>query len=64
MPTGPIVIRVPLRVEIDPDEWTATFNITKRADIADEVRAYVLNLVRDGGVFGDGEVSADIKIQR
>lgn len=57
-------IRVELLVDLaDPAEWTLAFGISGDFEIRRDVKEYVVNsLVADCGVFGDGEVEADIKL--
>jgi hypothetical protein len=53
-------IVVQVAVELDPEEWTKTFGVKGSAAIRADVKSYVGNEVQHAGVFGDGEVSAEI----
>lgn len=48
----------------DAAEWTTTFGIAGRAAIRQDVKDYVVNGVQGMGVFGNGEVEADITLVR
>ena len=58
--TKPVKARITITVEVDPDEWTATFDVEGRAAIRADVKKYIGNGVQGYGVFGNGEVSAEI----
>lgn len=61
----PMFVSVTLTVALkDPGEWTTTFGIEGRAAIRQDVKEYVINGVQGMGVFGNGEVDADITLTR
>lgn len=63
-PTSPpLTVTVTLVVTLDPDDWAQTFGVGGRAAIRQDVKDYVLGLVRDAGVFGDGEVPARVVLK-
>lgn len=48
----------------DATEWTTAFGVDGRAAICQDVKEYVFHGVRGMGVFGNGEVEADITLVR
>jgi hypothetical protein len=61
--TEPKPLKVSVTVTVvlkDPEHWTTTFGVERRADIRNDVKGYVLNMVQNSGVFGSGEVDAEI----
>lgn len=61
----PMTISVELIVTIeDPADWTTAFGVEGRANIRQDVRSYVLHTIQAAGVFGNGEVAADIESKR
>lgn len=44
----------------DPQEWTDTFGTEGTAEIRRDVKSYVGTEIQQAGVFGNGEVTADI----
>lgn len=57
-------VRVTLTVELDdPAQWDLAFaSGTLESAIRADVKQYVLGLVQGQGVFGNGEVGAEIKL--
>lgn len=55
-------IRVSITVDLDPEDWTLAFGMSGNAEIREDVKEYVLNMVRDSGVFGNGEVPAMVTL--
>ncbi|MFI0262515.1 hypothetical protein ACH4OW_26140 [Streptomyces sp. NPDC017056] len=54
-------IAVTITVELeDPAQWTEAFGVEGAANIRQDVKVYVGYGVQSAGVFGDGEVAADI----
>jgi hypothetical protein len=54
-------IAVTVTVELDdPSEWTTTFGVEGVAAIRKDVKEYVGEGVAHMGVFGDGEVNANV----
>lgn len=61
----PLTVSVQLNVTInDLADWTTAFGIEGRDAIRRDVKEYVLNLVQGAGVFGNGEVGADVNLKR
>lgn len=57
-------INVTLTIDIkDPADWTLAFGVEGAANIRTDVREYVLNNVQQSGVFGNGEVDADVTLK-
>lgn len=57
-------ISVSLTVDLEnPADWTTAFGIEDRTEIRKDVKEYVLGLVRDAGVFGNGEVPAQVTLR-
>lgn len=44
----------------DPEQWTTAFGVEGRQRIREDVKTYVGGLVRDSGVFANGEVQAEV----
>lgn len=57
-----INVRVVLNVKIDPEDWELAFG-TKPAEIPEDVKTYILNEVQCAGVFGDGEVTNEVRLK-
>lgn len=54
-------VRVEIIIDIeDPGEWTAAFGVAGETKIRKDVKSYVGNEVQSAGVFGNGEVTAEI----
>lgn len=54
-------VRVVISIDIpDPGQWTQTFGVEGAREIHKDVKSYVGNQVQQAGVFGNGEVTADI----
>lgn len=54
-------VRVEILVDIpDPEEWTTAFGVTGDLAIRRDIKSYIGNEVQSAGVFGDGEVTAEI----
>lgn len=54
-------IKVEIFVDLpDPDQWTTTFGVQGRDKIRKDVKVYIGNGVQHAGVFGSGEVDAEI----
>lgn len=57
----PLTVKVTVTVTLkDPEQWTVAFGTEGRAAIRDDVKSYVSNGIHRYGVFGDGEVDAEI----
>lgn len=57
----PLKVKVTVTVTLkDPADWTLAFGVEGRREIAKDVKSYIGNGVIDYGVFGDGEVDANI----
>jgi hypothetical protein len=54
-------INVNVTIELpDPEEWTITFGIEGTKEIRQNVKEYVGEGIRSMGVFGNGEVEAEV----
>lgn len=54
-------IKVEIVIDLpDPGEWTTAFGTEGAAEIRRDVKAYVGNEIQHAGVFGNGEVAAEI----
>lgn len=54
-------IRVTVTVDLpDPEQWTTAFGVEGASKIREDVKSYVGNEIQSAGVFGSGEVDADI----
>jgi hypothetical protein len=54
-------ISVNVTIELpDPEQWTATFGVEGAKDIREDVKQYVGYGVASMGVFGNGEVQAEV----
>lgn len=54
-------VRVTLEIDIrDPAEWTTAFGTEGAAAIRRDIKSYIGNEIQHAGVFGDGEVTAEI----
>lgn len=61
----PMTITVALTVILpDPQQWTTTFGVETRREIREDVKEYVLNEAQHAGVFGNGEIQAEISLKR
>lgn len=58
----PLKIRMSVTITLDPDDWTAAYDVAGVAAIRADVRRYVGELLPGLGVFGDGEVPADVLV--
>lgn len=58
----PLTVSVTITVTLrDPGEWTDAFGVTGRAAIRQDIKSYIGNEAQRAGVFGNGEVFADIE---
>lgn len=55
-------VRVSLVIEFDPENWTTAFGVEGNKAIREDVRLYVTNGIQQWGVFGNGEVPADVQV--
>ena len=54
-------IKVEIWVDLpNPGQWTTTFGVKDRNEIRKDVKSYLGNEVQSAGVFGSGEVDAEI----
>lgn len=53
-------VSVTVAIDLDAEDWTTTFGVEGAKAIRQDVKDYVVSLVRDAGVFGNGEVEAKI----
>jgi len=54
-------IRVEITIDLpEPSQWTETFGVDGAAAIRADVKSYIGNEVQQVGVFGNGEVTAEI----
>lgn len=54
-------VRVTITVDLpDPDQWTLAFGVKGTAEIRQDVKSYIGNEAQHAGVFGNGEVDAEI----
>lgn len=54
-------------VQVDlphPEQWTRTFGVSGRSEIATDVGNYVQTELLPNSVFGNGEVSADFRLEK
>lgn len=54
-----VVVTVTVEIK-DPSQWTLAFGVEGLAAIRQDVKEYVGNEVQQVGVFGNGEVDAEI----
>lgn len=60
-----MIVSVTLAIALkDVADWTTAFGIEGRAKIRQDVKGYVENGVQGMGVFGNGEVDADVRLVR
>lgn len=54
----PIVVNIlGTRIAIDPESWTLVYGVEGRAEIRDDVKAYVVHTIRE--IFNDNGVLAE-----
>lgn len=60
-----MIVSITLAIALkDVTEWTTAFGVEGRAKIRQDVKEYVENGVQGMGVFGNGEVEADVRLVR
>jgi hypothetical protein len=63
-PAKPMTVVITVEITLpDPEQWTTAFGIEGRAVIRQDVKQYVANQIRGEGVFGDGEVAAEVALR-
>lgn len=55
-------IHVALTIDLDPADWELAFGVSGPQAIRQDVKEYILHNVIGGGVFGNGEVDATIRL--
>jgi hypothetical protein len=58
-----VKISMRVTVEIDPNDWIAAFGVEGQSEIRDDVKQYIRSLLQGDGVFGSGEVPADVTVR-
>lgn len=58
----PLKVSVTLTITLDdPAQWEDTFGVAGRANVRADVKSYLGNMVQQAGVFGNGEVQAEVE---
>lgn len=55
-------IRINITLDLNPEDWALARGARQRRAVREDVRRYVLNLIRTGGVFGEGNGKVPITI--